>query len=503
MPFDFPGVRVTEATAGAIPIDRKSFQAIKLTGTALRGPVGLNRNPITREGLYQDLYGGPVSTSFLADAVRQIFTNTQDGVVFINRVVGSGALVATKSLLATATPTLRVDSIGPGTDYNFVSSPAKGLSITYVDGTLNVYDAGVLAEVYHDVLITNSDASRDLINSSSSLIQVTWLSLAANPDNVATPTGLLSGADGAAVVASDIAGNSGTPSGVWVYNEKELPLGFVLAPGYSQVAVGTALIGVAENSRQLAIIDSTIGTSQSGAVTERNQYTSPKGHALFAYGWVIVSDQITGAKKFVPRSPVRAAHIARSHSQPGFLANVGAGLEYPLRGAIGIETSTMDDPQQGVLNVKGIDVARNFSAFGQGIVHWSARTISTNTLYRFLQVRVILNVIAESVELGLRPYIFRAYDGKGRLGNEMKGSIDGLLWDLWNRESLFGRSAAEAFKTVLASSLNELEQGIINIDVYVKPTPIVERIDVTLFRVPLNFDMQTGEVTIGDIESRA
>ena len=40
-------------------------------------------------------------------------------------------------------------------------------------------------------------------------------------------------------------------------------------------------------------------------------------------------------------------------------------------------------------------------------------------------------------------------------------------------------------------------------DVYVKPVPIAERIDVTLYRVPLGYNFQTGEVQIGDAELRA
>ena len=36
---DYPGVYVTEATAGAIPIERVGFNTAKFVGTALRGPT--------------------------------------------------------------------------------------------------------------------------------------------------------------------------------------------------------------------------------------------------------------------------------------------------------------------------------------------------------------------------------------------------------------------------------------------------------------------------------
>lgn len=621
--FDFPGVEVNEATAGAIPIDRRSFRAIKLVGTALRGPAVLSINDkpqlITREKQFHDIFGANWEGSYLDDAVRAIFNNVDSSVVYITRVVGAGAAKATKTLkgggtsqvetataagsisgsgnvlvtitaagmgnspkainvavlngdtaavvagkirtalaadsdvsaffdvsgsgisivltrkvhaandatmniaLATGTATgltaaptsvdttagvadvdvLQIDSWGPGADYNYVSSPAAGLSVTYVDGLLTVYDKGVAIETFRDVLYTNYGAARDFINGNSNLIRVTWVDNTKNPINYGSATGLTGGADGSAVVASDIAGNSSNKTGVYSFARKDLPLGFILAPGYPQASVGNALLIVAEDYRQLALIDSTFGNSVSSAITERNQFAAPKGHLIYCYGWVQVVDPDTGALKYVPRSPFRAAHIARSHNQPGFLANVGAGLDYVLRGAVGLETGEMDDLTQGEINVLGIDVARNFSYAGQGLVHWAMRTISTNPLYRFLQVRVIMNVTADSMEIGLRPYIGKPYDGRGRMAAQVVGSINQLLYDLWRQDVLFGRTHEEAFNVKNMSTLTELEQGIVNIDVFIKPTPVIERINVTLYRVPLSFNFTTGEVTVGDIESRA
>lgn len=617
--FDYPGVKVTEATRGAVPIDRLSFRSIKLNGTSLRGPEGVSA-AITRASAWQDIYGPRTPTSYIDDAIDAIFQNCDSSEVYFNRIIGAGSAKATKTLTDDGTPqvetatvagtigasgagnvtviitasgltgspktiqvavanndtativagkiraalaadaiinaffvvsgtgvfvvltarvgaandgtlnisidngtstgltpaltsanttpgvagvsVLTIEAKGPGADYNYAASPAHGVSVLYADGRLTVYDGGVAIEAFNELTFDNL-AQVDLINASSNLVQLTWLDDTINPADTSTVQGLSGGLDGAAVVAADIAGDSELGTGIWKFGNKDLPIGFILAPGYSQEVVNSALISMAEQWRHLALLDSPLGTSVSGSITDRNQYASPKGHALYCYGWAQVNDPLSRQMKWVPRSAFRAAHIARSHNQPGFLANVGAGLDYVLRGASGLETGTMDDLTQGTLNVKGIDVARNFNPSGQGLVHWSARTISTNPLYRFLQVRIILNVIAESIEIGLRPYIFRVYDGRGKLAAEIKGSIDQLLWDLWNQDVLFGSSPGQAFLVKNVSTLGELEQGIINLEVYVKPTPVVERINVTLFRVPLNFDFNTGAVTIGEIQSQA
>jgi phage tail sheath protein FI len=619
--FEHPGVKVTEAIRGAIPIDRLGFKTGKFVGTALRGPVN-TPTLITKQSQYHDIFGPRNDVSYLDDAIRAWFENV-DTPAYVVRVIGAAAVKATKTLndagvkqvetatvvaaggitqngtlVATVTAvglngspkavnvnvlngdtaaqaatkvraalaadadvsafadvsgagvdvvltkktaaandatlnialangtatgltaapnsanttagvapvaTLKIDAMGPGTDYNYVANPAHGVSVLYTDGVLEVYDAGVLKERYRDVVYTNAIKSRDFINGSSSLVQVTWLDTTVNPANTAAVGGLLTGTDGGAITDATFVGSEAAnpKTGIYAFAEKTLPLGYIMCPGQSGVTVGMALIDVAERFRQLAIIDSTFGYSTAQAIVEVGQFSAAQGHAVYCYGWVQVADTDTGALKWVPRSPLRAAHIARSHFQPGSIANVGAGVDYRLRNVLALE-KTVDDLTQGELNRNRIDVARNFSHEGWGIIHWAARTTSALTLYRFLQVRVIFNVIAESIEIGLKPYVFRPIDGKGRLAAEIKSSIEGLLWDLWDADVLFGENADDAFLVkVDMANLNQLEAGVLNVEVYCKPTPIAERINVTLFRVPLNFDMKTGRVKVGNIEEAA
>src|SRR5262245_10015761 len=98
--FDYPGVKVIEATRGAIPIDRTSFRSIKMVGTALRGPTG-PYGPITRSAQFEEIYGPRTNTSYLDDAIRAVFENTDSSEVYVNRVVGAGAAKATVTLTGT------------------------------------------------------------------------------------------------------------------------------------------------------------------------------------------------------------------------------------------------------------------------------------------------------------------------------------------------------------------------------------------------------------------
>jgi phage tail sheath protein FI len=617
--FDYPGVLVTEAIRGAIPIDQVGFRSMFLVGTARRGP--LIPTLITKIDDYHAIFGARSDSSYLDDAVKAILENVQNIPIYIQRVAGAAAAEATVTLQDAGTPqmitatvvgtigasgagnatvivtsagmsgspitlsvavanndsasqvatkiraalngnatiaarftiggtganitltrvvaaandgtlnvsidngtctgltaaptstnttpgvaradVLQIDAIGPGTDVNYVASPAAGLSVTYVDTDLKLYDAGVLVETYRDVTFSNYLQKVDEINRGSQRIQVTWILTTADPAEYSAAEGLLGGTNGGSITASTYIGDeSASPkTGVYGFARKDLPNGFIMCPGISDQALHEALIDVAERFRKLALLDSTFGITTAAAITERNLVSSSHGYACYIYQWCKTRDIDTNADKWVPRSPWVAALIARSHFQPFGIANVGAGLEYNLRGALAIEQPLMDDATQGELNRKGVHCARDFSMFGQGIVNWAARTISTNPLFRFLQVRVILNVVAQSIENGLRAYVFRPIDGQGRTAAEVKASIEGLLHPLWKEGTLFGTNPEDAYKVVVdLNNRVDLEAGILNVDVYIKPTPVAERINVTLFRVPLNYNMKTGETTFYDAE---
>jgi phage tail sheath protein FI len=448
--------------------------------------------------------GGPFTITLagtLAHTVGLALTSTPTGGAALCPVVIVNPGVADINVL-------QIQSLGPGADYNYTASPAHGVSITYVAGVLNVYDAGNLMEPYSNVTFGNAVQSQFIINQQSSLIQITWLNTTVNPDDQSAAVGLLNGSDGAAITSSTYIGTQASvgPGGTGIYCFADKVTngigdpGFILCPGIPAQAVGLALLDVAIRFRNLAFIDSTFGISVSGAITEKQQYADDQGHAIYCYGWVQTLDLATNAPKWIPRSPYRAAHIASAHFLPGSLANVGAGTSFVLRNAIALETN-LDDITHGQLNLAGVDVARNFARENYGLVEWSARTISGNPLYRFLQVRVIMNVLADSLERGLKPYVFSTIDGKGQLSAKIKGSIDQLLWNFWNDGVLFGDRPESAFLSVIhTENVSLLDQGILPIDVFVKPTPIAERIPITLYRASLSLNFTTGQVTVGSIQ---
>ncbi|MEW6212791.1 MAG: hypothetical protein AB1631_30980 [Acidobacteriota bacterium] len=494
-------------TAAGFPGSPKTYNVAVLNGDTASVVAGKIRAALAADTDVTDRYtvGGTGATVILTRLVHAANDATLN--ISIDNGTCTGLTAAPTSANTTAGvadhDVLKIKALGEGADYNYAAGPpAAGVSVKYIDGVLSVYDGSTLKERYRDVVFSKAALSAETINGQSNLIEIEWLDSTVNPINYTAQTGLAGGADGDALVDANYVAT------IALLQQKELsdgtrkPLGWYMCPGITSQAVGEALITAAEEARGYALIDSTLGNSIAESKTERSLYASARGFVSYVLGWVETLDLDSNARILVPRSPFVAALWARSHNLAGSIANVGAGVEFKLRGALGLEIN-MDDLTQGELNEQGIDCARNFRSIGYGLVQWAARTISPEVLYRFRHVRIILNVIAETLEIGLLPYVFKPFDGRGVLASEIKGSINNLLYSFWNADVLFGATAADAFLVRIDPDLTELEQGVVSVSVFVKPTPIAERINVTLYRVPISFDFNTGQTSIGDPEKVA
>ncbi|HEY6329257.1 MAG TPA: hypothetical protein VI756_07965, partial [Blastocatellia bacterium] len=104
---------------------------------------------------------------------------------FLSATGTGGAVTVTQT--NTGRPTtavLELTTVGPGSDYNYVASPVHGLSVSYQNGALYVYDAGVLTETWPNITVStpqnpngaNAAVAAQSITNGSNLISATWLS---------------------------------------------------------------------------------------------------------------------------------------------------------------------------------------------------------------------------------------------------------------------------------------------------------------------------------------
>ena len=222
---------------------------------------------------------------------------------------------------------------------------------------------------------------------------------------------------------------------------------------------------------RFAILDSELNeqafTPLVGSVlAHRRALSSQNGYAGLYYPWLQIVDPAgpTGADVIlVPPSGAVAGIYARSDA---ILGVHKAPANEEVRGAIGLE-QVLSDADQGELNVEGVNVIRMFQGIGRPVV-WGARTIAPadQTAWRYINVRRLFLYVEESLQEGLRPYVFDPNDLG--LWKRLDRTVSEFLTRVWRSGALFGATASDAFYVKIdeennPESIRELGQVIIEI----------------------------------------
>jgi phage tail sheath protein FI len=122
---------------------------------------------------------------------------------------------------------------------------------------------------------------------------------------------------------------------------------------------------------------------------------------------------------------------------------------------------------------------------------WGGRTRiqpqdAQQRLYQFVNTRVIMNVVYGSLRNAFDSQIFSVIDGFGIVYNQIISVGNSILNQLYTRGALFGRKPSDAFQVICDERINSaenLENGVVNVKVFVVPVPTLERIQIDLIRV--------------------
>jgi phage tail sheath protein FI len=198
-------------------------------------------------------------------------------------------------------------------------------------------------------------------------------------------------------------------------------------------------------------------------------YDSKYG-ALY-YPWIKVANPLGGDAILIPPCGHMAGIYARSDTERGVHK---APANEVVRGVIGLE-SKITKNEQDSLNPVGINCIRPFP--GRGIRIWGARTLSSDALWRYINVRRLFNFVEESIEIGTQWVVFEPNDRE--LWERIKRDIKAFLTRVWRDGALFGATPDEAFYVKCDDELNTVEirdagQVIIEIGICpVKPAEFV------------------------------
>jgi phage tail sheath protein FI len=198
---------------------------------------------------------------------------------------------------------------------------------------------------------------------------------------------------------------------------------------------------------RVAILDSLPGQLSPPEVTAwRNQFDT--SYAGLYWPWILVNDPLTltGVVRRCPPS----GHVAGIYARNDLRAGVHKAPANELVEGSKDLTAGIDDVGHGDLNSLGVNVLRAYA--GRGIRVAGARTLSSDTALRYVNVRRLLLMIEESIDESCQWTVFEPNnpDRWREVARVSRNFVDGL----WRRDMLDGASAEEAYFVKCDASTN-------------------------------------------------
>lgn len=245
-------------------------------------------------------------------------------------------------------------------------------------------------------------------------------------------------------------------------------------------AVQTTLISHCEqHGNRMAVLDAPPGMNPQQIKEWRSDVAMyDSAFASMYYPWIKVENPIGtngDSEVVIPPSGHVAGVWARTDEARGVWK---APANDTIRGVLDVEYATTQ-AEQGLLNPIGINCIRPFGT--RGIRVWGARTLSSDSDWRYINVRRLFNMVETSIAQGTQYAVFEPNDVK--LWEGVKRTIDGFLRGLWSSGALFGASADQAYYVKCDSETNppeSIDQGLMVCEVGISPVKPAEFI---VFRI--------------------
>ena len=208
-------------------------------------------------------------------------------------------------------------------------------------------------------------------------------------------------------------------------------------PGVTAPEVQASLIAFCENKKScFAILDVPMELKKTNDVANfRDMYDST--YAAMYHPWLEMYDAGSKRSANFPPSGAMAGIYARTDIERGVHK---APANEVVRGCTGLSCA-YNEGEQDILNPMGVNLIRAFT--GRGIRVWGARTISSNGLWKYLNVRRLFIYVEESIKANTNWVVFEP--NSTTLWNRVTRTIETFLATCWRDGALAGSTPSEAF----------------------------------------------------------
>lgn len=472
-----PGTYIAEQTAGFIPAELASFNTTYMLGTATGGPYNTPTQILDGGDSGVTDLQNQFTSSPSQSAVQLFFRNNPNGILYFIRCSSPDTATLTVTPDADPSGVWSVDI-----DANTVSYTATATNTTQeiIDGLITAINTDATVSV----LVKAFD---DTAGDSTFKIQAIDEDSSFTADSPTAPVNSTLAVANDSLTAKD--------DYIWALSnafDEELRQGFIIAPEAFQslntqsdrtaVAVGMENLAASEGFAWMALVDSgpeDVIDNHTKALVEGQLYTTAQGFMAYFFPYVIDLGGNT-----VPPSAAISGLAVRRYREQGF-QQPPAGAQYPLRGVTDVAFK-VTKAEQEVSNPLGLNAVRNLP--NKGVVVWASRTRSSNQFYRFVNTRIILNVLIGTLRPAFDSILFTAVDGRGVLFTRIQQTIEQICHRLWIGNALYGARAEDAFAVRCDANNNpaiDLEAGVVRADVWVVPAPILERLLINLKRTSI------------------
>ncbi|KGQ19382.1 Phage tail sheath protein FI [Lysobacter dokdonensis DS-58] len=485
-----PGVYVEEVSSGPRPIEGVSTSTAGFVGETERGPQ--RPRLVTSWQDYQRWFGGYIdqpplnaSNCFLPYAARGFFENGGQR-LFVARVIGTASVAAALDVPGAPGPTtVRANGKGAwgnniliaikqasAAQFAAAGSPAASwfrLQVLYYRDAIpapfvDPTDVTQLANPNRrepDVLEdfdnlsgdqTQSNYAITVINGGSRLIEVVAcpgpptpaafpnLQLQNGTYVAATPNDYL---DAATVDPEAKVGLAGLKA---IREISLMAIPDEVAPGMGQLGADLQDACDAMKDR-FAILSDQVMNGNPNIPQIRPLRDSTFG--AFYYPWVrVVASHTPDGTKLIPATGHITGIYARTdvergvHKAPanevvrGILARDLNGGRKPL-------SHTLNKQEHDLLNPRGVNVIRDFRSDGRDIRVWGARTMTSDAMWKYINVRRLFIFVEQSIDRGTQWSVFEPNSEPTWIA--IRTSITNFLRTVWRNGALMGTTQEEAF----------------------------------------------------------
>ncbi|NIV07642.1 MAG: hypothetical protein GWN61_16060, partial [candidate division Zixibacteria bacterium] len=196
------------------------------------------------------------------------------------------------------------------------------------------------------------------------------------------------------------------------------------------------------------------------------------------YPWIKQkSDDFQGRELFIPPGGHLAGIYARSELERGIGKSPANEI---LRGAVELEFC-LSDAENAILNPRSVNCLRVLP--GRGLRVWGARTLSLESLSRYVNVRRVTLAIVKNILVNIQTLVFEPNDRN--LRRTISSTLNTFFLGLFQSGVLAGATPDEAFSVKCDEENNPpeiIDRGQVITDIGFAPAKPAEFIFVTIIR---------------------